>query len=332
MPTYVILPEPSANRVYAQQAAAMTAAEVSIMAGELSSVETVVLGGVEHVRIGSDAQPEALSRLSSVQMAYEEIDGLLRPLDLDRERLLADDLISIPKYQGKTNEQFTQLMINCAIAALERDSGGQLDILDPMCGRGTTLSCAWRLGHNGFGVEADVKAVEAHAGFLKTYLRRKRLKHTATMNPVRRDGKSLGKRFDASVNLPGHDQLNLGIITGDTRQSAALWGRRKFDLVVTDAPYGVVHGSQTDVRGVSGRRDRSPAGLLGEAVPVWVGQLRAGGVLAVAWNTYGFAREDFVALLTGHGLQVHDDGPWRRLAHRVDSSINRDLIVATRPT
>ncbi|MDN5726736.1 MAG: site-specific DNA-methyltransferase [Propionibacteriales bacterium] len=330
MPSYVILPEPSANRVYAQQAAAMTAAEVSIMADDVSEVDTVPLGGIEHVRLTATAEPTTLSRLSSVQMAYEDIGGLLRPLELDRGRLLGNDLISIPKYQGKTNEQFTQLMINCAIAALERDAEGQLDVLDPMCGRGTTLSCAWRLGHNAYGIEADVKAVEAHAGFLKTYLRRKRLKHTAAMSPVRRDGKSLGKRFDASVNLPDHDQLNLGIITGDTRQSAALWGRRTFDLIVTDAPYGVVHGSQTDVRGVSGRRDRSPAGLLGEAVPVWVGQLRAGGVLAVAWNTYGFSREDFVALLTEHGLHVRDDGPWRQLAHRVDSSINRDLVVATK--
>ena len=52
------------------------------------------------------------------------------------------------------------------------------------------------------GVEADHKAVEAYAAFLRTYLRRKRLKHTDDMTPVRRDGRSLGRRLDADGRPP----------------------------------------------------------------------------------------------------------------------------------
>ena len=121
------------------------------------------------------------------------------------------------------------------------------------------------------------------------------------------------------------------MFTGDTRQSAALFGKRRFDVIATDAPYGVVHGSQTDVRGHSGKRDRSPAGLLREAVPAWVRQLRPGGALGMSWNTYGLTREDAAALLADAGLEVLDGDPWTGFVHRVDSSINRDLIVAVAP-
>jgi len=105
----------------------------------------------------------------------------------------------------------------------------------------------------------------------------------------------------------------------------------QFDVIVTDAPYGVMHGSSTDVRGVSGRRDRSPAGLLREAVPVWTSQLMHGGALGIAWNTFGLSRDDLAEILSRSGLVVCEGGAWERFAHRVDSSIRRDLIVAVRP-
>ena len=118
------------------------------------------------------------------------------------------------------------------------------------------------------------------------------------------------------------------MFSGDTRQSAALFGRRRFDAVVTDAPYGVVHGSSTDVRG---GRDRSAAGLLAEALPVWAGQLKTGGVLGLSWNALGLTRERLTELAEQAGLRPLTTDPYLRLAHRVDSSIARDVFVATRP-
>ena len=237
--------------------------------------------------------------------------------------------MTIPKYQGKTNEQFTRLLLNVTVAALRGPHTVPLDILDPLSGRGTTLETAWLMGHNGYGVEADEKAFEAMAAYLRTWLRRKRLKHSASVSPVRREGRSLGRRFDAELKLP--TPLAMTVFTGDTRQSAALFGKRKFDAVVADAPYGVVHGSQTDVRGHAGKRDRSPAGLLREAAPVWAGQLRPGGALGLSWNTFGLTREDAAAILSQAGLEVLDGSPWTEFGHRVDASIHRDLIVAVAP-
>lgn len=215
------------------------------------------------------------------------------------------------------------------LAAVEREATGPRQVLDPLAGRGTTMSAAMMLGHDGFGVEADEKAFEQMAAFLKTWLRRKCIKHTADVTPVRRDGKAVGKRFDATIRLEGRT-LQLTSFTGDTRDSADLFGKKKFDAIVTDAPYGVVHGSTTDVRG-GGKRDRTPARLLKDAVGVWASQLMHGGALGLSWNTFGLPREELVDMLEGAGLQVKVDGPWEQFAHRVDASIRRDLVVAAKP-
>ncbi|MDO5678436.1 MAG: site-specific DNA-methyltransferase, partial [Propionibacteriaceae bacterium] len=255
---------------------------------------------------------------------------LLRPVPLPKPFLLDDDLVTIPKYHGKTNEQFTQLLVNVTLAAITREPTGPRQILDPLAGRGTTLSTALLLGHDAYGVEGDAKAFELMASFYKTYLRRGRIKHTADVSPVRRDGKAIGKRFDAEITTAAGKRV-IAAFTGDTRDSALLFGKKKFDAIITDAPYGVAHGATTDVRGVSGKRDRSPAGLLKEAIPVWAGQLMHGGALGLSWNTFGLSREDLAALLTRNGLTVQEGGAWERFGHRVDSSIKRDLIVAIKP-
>ncbi|HSN12518.1 MAG TPA: site-specific DNA-methyltransferase [Propionibacteriaceae bacterium] len=318
---------PSLNRVYAGEAPRLAAAELAVTAGV--EVEPVVIAGVDYLRFDAEVDQEVLRTVAeqSARLGlYEETSGLLRPIELPSVDLLDEDLVTIPKYPGKTNEQLTRLLLNVTLSQVVAGPGTRT-VLDPLCGRGTTLLQAWRLGHDAAGVEGDAKAVEALAAYLKTYLRRKRLKHSAEMTPVRREGKSLGKRFDAEATVDGRT-VSMGVFTGDTRQSAKLWGKRRFDAIVTDAPYGVVHGSTSDVRG--GGRDRSATGLLADAIPVWAGQLRIGGAIGLSWNTLGTPREKVAGLLAGAGLVVRDEGPWRRFAHRVDSSVHRDVIVAVR--
>lgn len=277
---------------------------------------------------------------------FARVDGLLRPVEIEPVDLLGDDLVTIPKYPGKTNEQFTRLLLNVTLSSRpstlrqaqdgagsgSAPAAGLVSVLDPLCGRGTTLSTAMTLGYDAAGVEGDLKAVEAYAAFLRTYLRRHRLKHRVEVNPVRREGRSLGRRLEVELTPPtGGPVLRTTVFSGDTRQSAALFGRRRFDAVVTDAPYGVVHGSASDVRGTAGKRDRSPAGLLAEALPVWAGQLKTGGVLGLSWNTLGLTRERLAEIAVGAGLTPLEHGPYLQLAHRVDASIHRDVFVAIRP-
>lgn len=329
---------PSANRVYAGESTELAAAELTISAPFVAQVNPEQVAGVEYLSFESDEladeQLAVLARQSAALALFQREGELLRPVALPDCLNLSDDLVTIPKYPGKTNEQFTRLLLNVTVASIDTNlnpkaAQGPLAILDPLTGRGTTLMVAWMLGHHGYGVEGDAKSVEQMSAYLKTWLRRKRIKHTADMTPVRREGKSIGRRFDAKLVS---EKLEMTVFTGDTRQSQYLYGKKKFDAIVTDAPYGIVHGAHqsSDVRGVAGKRDRSPAGLLGEALPIWASQLKAGGALGVSWNTYGLPREELAAMMVSNGLTPCEGPEWLRFGHRVDSSIHRDLMVAVK--
>lgn len=328
---YLVLLAPSANRVYTVVARDIAAAELALVSPDATAIEPVTIAGVSYLRYGTeDPDVAALSRLSTLFAVFAVDGDRLRPVEIPRTDVFDDDLVSIPKYQGKTNEQFTRLMVNATLSAVRREP--PFSVLDPLCGRGTTLSTVWTLGHDAAGVDIDLKAVEAYATFLTTYLKRKRISHSADLAPVRREGRSLGKRFQVTVRPDDARSQDLTVFTGDARDSAALFGKRTFDAIVTDAPYGVVHGSRTGSAGAAAAgRDRSPAGLLQAAVPLWAGQLRTGGALGIAWNTYGMDRAELSTIASAAGLQPCEQPGYLGFAHRVDSSIRRDLFVARKP-
>ena len=73
------------------------------------------MGGVDYVVVDlpgpAPVAPEALaaiSNLSSLHALFEAAGELLRPVALAPRRLLDDDLVTIQRYVGKTNEAFTQ--------------------------------------------------------------------------------------------------------------------------------------------------------------------------------------------------------------------------------
>ncbi len=120
-------------------------------------------------------------------------DGLLRPLDVLPTLHHPSDLETVLKYPGKTNEQFTALMINLAAALSTRRRGlldGTLRLLDPMCGRGTTLNRALRLGLSPRRAEIDRKDVEAYRAFLSSWLRGHRYKHSLDTGRLAVQGRS----------------------------------------------------------------------------------------------------------------------------------------------
>ena len=149
MPRYALLIRPSANRVYASAAAGLAVAELaafneSVLGGALTNGEVTSRGGVPYVEFAAERLgPEDtsfLANMSSIYALFEVSGCLLRPLQLNRLDRYDDDLITIQKYQGKTNEQFTKLLLN--VTALASAFGPQLlsrrlAVLDPLCGRGT---------------------------------------------------------------------------------------------------------------------------------------------------------------------------------------------------
>ena len=210
MSRYAMLLAPSANRVYADQASRIAVAELAafapVLSSELAEIEVTGIGGVEYLTFTAELRPRDISYISNLSAAYalfERVeDELLRPLALTPLARYDSDLITIPKYAGKTNEQFTKLVLNLTLlasASAQRMLDGHLTVLDPLCGRGTTLNQALMYGYDGIGVEIDGKDVEAYKLFLQTWLKRKRLKHTAELVPVRRQGRRAARRLEVTL-------------------------------------------------------------------------------------------------------------------------------------
>ena len=309
---YALLVAPSANRVYTRSAPDLTRAELAAFsAGALQgrvgpAVPTSLAGHAYLVFETEEPLREAdlavLGNLSSGFALYELLDGdLLRPLGTPSLNRFDDDLITIQKYAGKTNEHFTRLLLN--VTALASAWGDQFaartfTVLDPVAGRGTTLNQAIMYGWNALGMEMDGKDVDAYAAFMKTYLRQKRVKHSADITPVRREGKKLGRRFDVEFTASGQ---HLTLFEADTLNARALLKRQSADLLVADLPYGVVHGARTQ-----GKLQRGPLDLLDAALPGWVELIKPGGAVGLSWNTRVAPRERAWERLEAHGLAPVD--------------------------
>ena len=341
---YAILILPSSNRVYADSSIALTAAELSlfssaVLADRVGDIEPREIGGVPYVTFAADGLDERdvrfLANLSSVYALFEVAGDLLRPVTLHRLDRFDDDLVTIPKYAGKTNEQFTKLLLNVTLMASSH-AGGMLDrrftVLDPLAGRGTTLNQAMMYGYDALGVDRDQKDFEAYSTFVQRWLKEKRVKHKAESGPVRRDRQVVGRRLRITLaatreEYKAADTQRVDMVNADTTRALEFWKAGSVDLVVADAPYGVQHGSRTADKGLV----RSPLDLLRAAVPVWAGLLRPGGALGIAWNTFVAGRDEAAAVLAGAGLEVLESPPHRSLAHRVDQAIHRDVLVARKP-
>jgi hypothetical protein len=347
MSRYALLILPSANRVYAGSAPGLAVAELavfsaSVLGGRAGGAVPATIGGVPYLTFEGELTGRDIAFLANHSAAYALFElageGLLRPVPVEPLGRLDEDLVTIQKYQGKTNEQFTRLLLNVTLLSsafapqlLER----QVTVLDPLCGRGTTLNQALRLGFDAAGMDHDRKDFDAYGAFIKTWLRRKKIKHHADYDgPVRRDRQVIGRRLqlrlaaDPADYKAGRTQ-QLDVVCADTTRAGEFFRPASFDLVVADAPYGVQHGSTAPGQG--GRLARSPLDLLAAAVPGWAALLRDGGALGISWNTLVAPRADAAAILSGAGLQVLDAGPYREFAHRVDQAIRRDILVARRP-
>src|SRR5947208_2069526 len=340
MPEYAILVYPSANRVYAASSPALLRAELAVfgtgLAVELSAIEEIELGGVGYVRFTSSAalgedDLALLSNLSSLYALFEVGDGVLRPVMVTPLAKADSDLLTIQKYPGKTNELFTKLLLNVTLLATANPTVAKpLHVLDPLCGRGTTLNQAMMYGFDATGLEVDGKDFEAYEQFIKTWLRTKRVKHTADSGQLRRDKVRLGRRLDVTYALSKEaykagETRRIGYFNCDTLKTDELVRPGSVDLIVTDAPYGVQHGSHRE------GLQRSPRDLLAAGVPVWTRVLRPGGALGISWNTNVLPRAELAEILRRSGLDVREGGPYEEFANGVDQAVVRDLFVAAKP-
>jgi SAM-dependent methyltransferase len=341
---YALLVAPSANRVYADAANRLTRTELAafsqaVLETPVTGIAEAEFGGVGYVTFEVPAGERLterdiayLSNLSAAFALFEVTEGeLLRPVRLDPLAHYDDDLITIPKYAGKTNEQFTRLLLNVTLLASEQAHAmldGQLTVLDPLCGRGTTLNQALMYGYHAIGIELDGKDIDGYAGFLRTWLKRKRIKHSTDLHPVRRDRRLVARCFEATLGTAKDAaQQRVTVYHADTTQARDFLRARCADVIVADAPYGVSHGSRTAAQGLS----RRPLDLLRAATPVWADLLRPGGAVGISWNTHVAGRPDMEKIFIDAGLTPVDTPAYREFGHWVDQAITRDILVARKP-
>jgi hypothetical protein len=296
------------------------------------------IAGVDYLTVDvaeplAPAELSVLVNLSGLHALFEVIDDdRFRPLDCVPRRVLDEDLVTIQRYTGKTNEAFTHLLVNVALASGDRAvdrwlAGERLRLLDPVCGRGTTLNRAVVHGLDALGIEVDRREVTAYDTFVTTWLQDKRLKHNVERSTLRKGRATAAHRititYGASRDPSTHRIID--VVHDDSRSARDHHKARSVDLLVGDLPYGVQHGSMAGAK-----RTRGPEMFLLEALPAWREVLRPGAGVALAWNRRTLPRARLVELATDAGFDVADADD-DRFVHRVDRAITRDVLVGRRP-
>jgi len=338
--TYALMKNPAHTRVSFQDSDALAVNELTVLAQNMNAkdIRIMQIGCLPYVLFDceqtlSESEICTLSRLSFVYAIFELQGDMLKPVALNANYFIDSELSSILKYQGKTNELFTRLMLNLAQFYVKTPPD-ILNILDPLAGKGTTLYEALIQGHNAYGVEADDKVVHESVVYLKKYLETAKYKHENHAEKV--SGQSPAGKFAAVRNqitiarskVEQKNARHFEIIAGDTRNTAAFFRKNLFHAIVADLPYGVQHGSKVGnkkQKPQSGTITRNALGLISEAMPGWVRVLKPGGVIVLAWNLFLISRNEMAELLVQNGFAVPDLGV--DFSHRVDQAIDRDLMV-----
>jgi hypothetical protein len=242
---------------------------------------------------------------------------LLRPVPAAHPAFISPDMAATRRYKGKTNEAFTHFLCNMAKYASDfaREEWAALDVVDPLCGGGTTLFTALSLGADVAGLDADRTDVESTAAFITQYCRENRIALATKEERLRKLG---ARRWLFQI---GRDDVRRCMLAlGDaSRTPELLAGFGRPHLIVTDLPYGIQHSGPLH-------------GLLADCLPGWAELLIPGGAIAFSWDSTRLDRQEMMALVGKVAdLEVVDRPPYDRLAHRVDRVIKRrDVLVARR--
>ncbi len=330
---------PQRSTQYSNMTEALAAPELltSPLGPAISSVESVTLSGQAYLlvtineEIATPAMLAILSRLGATSGVYEyfahigEVEGpLLRPLEPHFTPLVPLEMAEVRRYKGKTNEVFTQVLLNIAIfaGAYSGQFRERLRVLDPLAGGGTTLFLALAAGYDAFGIERERQDVETTAVFVKQYLHSEHIPY----KELDERGRRLGRRYQFEIGQKGATRM-LVLAHGDSGQANVhmqeVPGGPHMHAIVGDLPYGIQHFAEI-------------AQLLSKALPVWESMLLPGGTLALAWNATRIERTAMVELVEQRTrLRVRNDPPYTQFVHTVDRVIKRrDVLVAvaTDPT
>lgn len=334
---YAMLLKPHPNVRYRQslEKLALIELESTLSAWNVSHTEPRVqaLSGEPFLVFESDElQGEvwrALSRHSAICMAAQLLEGgLLKPIFREQAGFLPDDLPQVLKYKGKTNADFTYMLLHCAkdASAFAR-AREPLCVLDPMCGKATTLFCALCEGNNGVGVDVDRKDLLEAQGYFERSLRLHGVKHKRKEGSQTLSGGGSAQWVeysvapDAQAMRDGHGRT-LRLFNGDVARVAEMLRPQSVHLIVCDLPYGVQHAPHE-----SGKVS-TLARLVERALPGCEHVLKPGGAIALAFNQNTLDRAAVVRAMNAAGLEALTHPPYGDFSHWVEQAVQRDAVIA----
>lgn len=335
---------PQRSTQYASLAEALALPELlaSPLAPSIREATQVKLGGQGYLLVEMDdevasssgahdmpsaSQMAILSRLGATSEIARYFDAIcevqgpfLQPLEPQFAPFVPLEMAEARRYKGKTNELFTQVLLNLAIfaGAYSEQMTGRLRILDPLSGGGTTLFLALAYGYDAFGIELSRQDVDTTAVFVRQYLHGEGI----PFKEVDEHGRRAGRRDLFEIGRKGNTRT-LALAHGDTVQAdlhlREVPGGSRMHAIVGDLPYGIQHFSEV-------------ASLLEKALPVWERVLLPGGTLALAWNATRIKREEIASLFAQRNrLRILNEPPYTQLAHAVDRVIKRrDILIAVK--
>jgi len=333
---YICLLRPHANGRYQEASLPLALSETLLLAkkaGREIEPQLVKENGLQWIEFECDALDERgiaeVSRSAHLYLLSEKHEnGMIRPLISSEEAFLGDDLPYILKYKGKTNETFTKYIVNLALCASNFSGSDRLRLLDPMCGRGTTLFEALNRGWDAMGTDVQAADVDEAGKFFRKYLEYHRFKHSISKKSMTAKGREAAvmqvvefakdnKAFKAG------EARTLRTAVMDSSKISALGVKKEFHIIATDLPYGVQHGP-------GGAKGKSLEQMIREVLPEWREALVPGGAMALSFNT-NTLRLDFIRrAMEEAGLRPMTGAGYDGLAHWVEQAITRDAAVAVR--
>ena len=334
---YQMLLWPHANARYQAQTQKLAEAELKLMLDHLapgSSIAPSDMLGMPGLRLRTEAplNGEALCALRRHSLLYGLFEcpqgDALVPLAGRMESALGADLPAILKYKGKTNEMFLQLLINVALYSSDYWSQAlrPLKMLDPMCGRATSLFVAANFGWDVAGADVDRADLDQAEKYFKRYLEYHRVKHGVERlsRTLKQGGSAPQCRFEYAP--PGQSERRcLSLMAVDSARSPEAFGRNAWHVIVCDLPYGVRHDAHL------ARGERTAGNwletLLRRALPGWVAALKGGGTIALSFNAQNMPLGRVREQLAEAGLEVLSGGVYDGFSHWVEQAITRDIAV-----
>jgi len=333
--TYRMYLESDLNRVFTQSLGPIAAAELgAVLSHQLdardTSIELVDEGRASYLAFTFDGDREALARrvakLSATAALFQEHSASsLEPIPLVDDLTFSTEVVTGQRYKGKTSERLTRLMLNLATAVADVADEDGWSLLDPMCGRGTTLNWALLYGGRSTGLDVDRRALDDYATFLAQWAKKCRLPHK--MQRYKKQN-SESRHFDFTVardraTLAAKSKPDIRTLHAPADDASVPVGTHS--MLVSDLPYGIQHQARSATTDAPTSMSDLVGNVLGRCAPA----LRSGGSLALSWNVRSLGRPDMVDQLVDAGCECVDIGGFE---HRVDRTIQRDVIVARRIT